>query len=146
MSEKHPTRDDYSFFMEIPTRWNDNDMLGHVNNVTYYSYFEAVVVKFVMEELGIDWYRAPHVPYTAENLCRYRRALRFPETILGALRIGRIGRTSYTYELALFRDGEEAPVADGYWVHVMVERDSERPTPLTDPVRAALARHVKAGA
>lgn len=134
-------REDYSYFLSIPTRWNDNDMLGHVNNVIYYSYFEAIVTKFVQEEMGVDWATAPEVPYTAENLCRFRRSLRFPETVEAALRISKIGNTSYTYELALFSQGAETPAADGYWVHVMVARDSEKPLPINPRLNKILEHH-----
>ena len=136
-------REDYSSFLSIPTRWNDNDMLGHVNNVIYYSYFEAIVTKFVQEEMGVDWAIAPEVPYTAENLCRFRRSLKFPETVEAALRISKVGNSAYTYELALFSTGVEEPAADGYWVHVMVARENEKPVPISDDIQKVLQRYLR---
>lgn len=134
-------REDYSYFLSIPTRWNDNDMLGHVNNVVYYSYFEAIVTKFVQEEMGVDWALAPEVPYTAENLCRFRRSLKFPETVEAALRISKIGNSAYTYELALFSEGVVEAAADGYWVHVMVTREGEKPVPINEEIKKVLRRY-----
>ncbi|MCW9035890.1 MAG: acyl-CoA thioesterase [Rhodospirillales bacterium] len=135
-------REDYTYFHSIPTRWNDNDMLGHVNNVIYYSYFEAIVTKFVQEEMGIDWALAPEVPYTAENLCRFKTALKFPETVEAALRVTRIGNTSFDYAIALFSAGKDQPAAEGHWVHVMVDRESEKPVPLTDDLKQVLKKHM----
>ncbi len=137
-------REDYTFFMSIPTRWNDNDMLGHVNNVVYYAYFEAIVTKFVQEEMGIDWANSSQVPYTAENLCRFKTALRFPETIEAALKVTRIGNSSFDYEIALFSEGKEDPAADGHWVHVLVERETEKPAALSPGLKKILKAHMKA--
>lgn len=134
------TRGDYSYLLEIPTRWNDKDMLGHVNNVFYYSYFEAIITKFVQEELKCNWAKSDIIPYAAENLCRFKKPLRFPEVIEGAMRISQIGRTSFVYELAIFSKGQDRPAATGYWVHVMVNRESERPIELTKGMRGILAK------
>ncbi|MCW8835433.1 MAG: acyl-CoA thioesterase [Rhodospirillales bacterium] len=135
------TRSDFTYFMDVPTRWNDNDMLGHVNNVIYYSYMEAVVVRFVSEVLGVDWYTSPLIPYAAESLCRFKRPLAFPQKVEAAMRISHIGNTSFSYELALFAEGDDALYAEGRWVHVMVERESERPTPISPDIRTTLERY-----
>lgn len=134
-------REDYPYRMIIPTRWNDNDMLGHVNNVVYYSYFEAVVVRFVQEETQTDWASASEIPYAAESLCRFIRPVKFPQTLEAGMRIERMGNSSVTYNLALFAEGEEKPAATGHWVHVWVDRDEERPVPIPDRARAAYERN-----
>ena len=129
-------RTDYPYRMTIPTRWNDNDMLGHVNNVVYYSYFEAVVVRFIMEETGTDWGAAPTIPYAAESLCRFLRPVKFPQTLEAGMRIEKIGTSSATYDMAVFAEGDDSPAATGHWVHVWVDRKTERPVPVPDSVRA----------
>jgi acyl-CoA thioester hydrolase len=139
--DKFPQRrGDYPYRMTIPTRWNDNDMLGHVNNVVYYSYFEAVVVRFVMEETGTDWGSAPFIPYAVESLCRFVRPVKFPQTLEAGMRVEKIGSSSVTYDMALFAEGDERPAAIGHWVHVWVDRKNERPVPIPDAVRAAYGK------
>lgn len=140
-AQNYKPREAYRFFTPVPTRWNDNDLLGHVNNVLYYRFFEVVIVKFLMEECKLDWFRSPILPYTAENRCRFRRPLSFPDVVEGALAIGRLGSTSITYEVALFRPGEDIPAADGDWVHVWVDRASERPVVMPEDLRAVMTRH-----
>jgi len=137
------TRDDFTYLTPIPTRWNDNDMLGHVNNVIYYSYFEAVVVRFLMEKCGVDWSDDRYIPYAAENLCRYKKPVAFPEELTGAMRIDKIGNTSFTYDLALFSEKWEEPAAEGHWVHVFVDRQGERPVPIPEDIRAKLVTYQK---
>lgn len=140
--ERHPERrEDYPYHMNIPTRWNDNDMLGHVNNVVYYSYFEAIVVRFMQEEAKNDWASAAALPYAAESLCRFIRPVKFPQNLEAGMRIEKIGRTSVTYALALFAEGDERPAATGHWVHVWVDRKTERPTDIPAVARAAYEKN-----
>ena len=89
-------RSDYRYFMTVPTRWNDNDMLGHVNNVVYYSYFEAVVVQFVMREMGLDWLKWQNIPYAVETRCRFWRPIAYPAIVEAGLVIERLGGSSVT--------------------------------------------------
>jgi len=133
------TRDDYTYFMPVPTRWNDNDMLGHVNNVVYYSYFEAVIVQFVMHEMGVDWLKSQIIPYATATRCRFWRPIAFPVTVEAGLVIERIGDTSATYGVALFAEGDDRPAATGQWVHVWVDRDEERPVGIPAHERALAA-------
>ena len=133
-------RENYRYIMSIPTRWMDNDMLGHVNNVTYYRFFEAVVVRFSMEEGGLDWHKDPVIPYAVESMCRYWRPVSYPETVDARLRIGRIGTSSVTYEIGLFTDGAAEPAATGHFVHVFIGRTSERPQPIPPAMRAVFEK------
>ena len=131
-------RVDYPYFLAIPTRWMDNDTYGHVNNVTYYSYFDTVVNEHLVRAGGLDIHNAPAIGLVVETSCRFHRPLSFPDTIDAGLRVARIGNSSVAYEIALFRTGDEAPAATGHFVHVWVERATERPTPVPERVRAAL--------
>jgi len=131
-------RVDYPYFLAIPTRWMDNDTYGHVNNVTYYSYFDTVVNEHLVRAGGLDIHDAPAIGLVVETSCRFHLPLSFPDTIDAGLRVARIGNSSVAYEIALFRTGDEAPAATGHFVHVWVERATERPTPVPERVRAAL--------
>jgi acyl-CoA thioester hydrolase len=137
-------RDAYPHFLTIPTRWMDNDTYGHVNNVTYYSYFDTVVNEHLIRAGGLDIRAAPVIGLVVETSCRFHRALSFPDIIDAGLRVARIGNTSVTYEIALFRSGDQAAAATGRFVHVWVERATQRPSPVPETIRAALAPLVTA--
>ena len=128
----------YPYFRTIPTRWMDNDAYGHVNNVTYYSYFDTVVNEHLIRAGGLDVARDPAVGLVVETSCTFRKPLAFPERIDAGLRVARIGTTSVTYEIGLFREGDPEPAANGRFVHVWVERATQRPVPVPPAIRAAL--------
>ena len=132
------TRAAYPYFRTIPTRWMDNDAYGHVNNVTYYSYFDTVVNEHLIRAGGLDIARDAVVGLVVETCCTFRKSLTFPERIDAGLRVARLGTTSVTYEIALFREGDDAPAANGRFVHVWVERSTQRPVPIPAAIRAAL--------
>jgi acyl-CoA thioester hydrolase len=132
-------RDDYRYFYTIPTRWNDNDQFGHLNNVIYYRLYEALIVQY-LTEVGLDWMQDPVIPYAAESLCRFRRAVSFPDVLDLGLRVIRVGRTSVVYALAMFRQGEDEAAATGHWVHVYVDRRSQQPMPVPEAIREAMRR------
>jgi len=135
------TRADYLFFRQIPTRWNDNDVYGHMNNVAYYEMFDTVINRFLIEEGGLDIFTAATIGIVPETRCRYRKPLRYPDVLDAALAVARLGRTSVTYDIALFRQGEDDAAAEGHFVHVFVNRsDQARAVPIPDQIRAALAR------
>ena len=138
--EQMPSRADYRWFLPIPTRWMDNDVYGHVNNVVYYSYFDTVVNKMLIAEGLLDIEHSPTIGLCVESHCNFAAPLVFPETVEAALRIGRLGTSSVRYEIALFREGVEAPAATGHFVHVFVDRATRRPTPLDENARQKLAR------
>ena len=129
----------YRHFLAIPTRWMDNDAYGHVNNVTYYSYFDTVVNEHLIRAGGLDIGRAPEIGIVVETSCRFHRSLSFPETIDAGLSVARLGTSSVTYDIGLFRQHDDAPAATGRFVHVWVERATQRPTSVPPRIRAALA-------
>jgi acyl-CoA thioester hydrolase len=141
------SRDAYPHVLAIPTRWKDNDVYGHVNNVEYYSYFDTVINAWLIREGGLDIHAGAAIGLCAESHCAFHAAVSFPDVIDAGLRVGKLGTSSVRYEIGLFRAGEAEPVATGWFVHVFVERESRRPTPIPDGVRAALERlHVSAEA
>ena len=127
------------FELEIPTRWNDNDIYGHVNNVEYLAFFDTVINTYLITAGGLDIEAGPVIGLCAESHCTYRDAFSFPETVLARLRVGKLGRTSVRYEIELSRRGDSEPAATGYFVHVFVDRGTRRPTEIPAPLRAALA-------
>ncbi len=131
-------RSGYHHFLAIPTRWMDNDSYGHVNNVTYYSYFDTVVNEHLVRVGGLDIGNDPVVGYVVETSCRFRKPLSFPEAIDAGLRIARLGATSVTYEIGIFRQGDDEPAATGRFVHVWVDRATQRPAPIPPRIRAVL--------
>ena len=135
-----PRRADYPHFLPIPTRWMDNDVYGHVNNVVYYSYFDTVVNAYLIAEGGLDIEKSPVIGLVVETLCRYFKPIAFPDTLDVGLRVGKLGNSSVRYEIAIFRQGDAAPAAAGHFVHVYVDRASRRPVPVPEPMRRALAR------
>ena len=132
-------RDDYRYFYTIPTRWNDNDQFGHLNNVIYYRLYDALIVQY-LTEAGLDWMKDPVIPYAAESLCRFRRAVSFPDVLDLGLRVIRVGRTSVVYAVAMFRKGEQEAAATGHWVHVYVNRESQQPMPVPELIRSVMLR------
>ena len=133
------TRGDYSYWLVIPTRWMDNDIYAHVNNVHYYSFFDTVIAHFLIHEGGLDIHAGAVIGLCVESGCRFRRPLTFPEPVDAGLRVGRLGNSSVRYEVGLFPAGEDEVAADGHFVHVFVDRETRRPHTLPDGIRAALA-------
>jgi acyl-CoA thioester hydrolase len=138
---KHlPTRAAYRYFLDIPTRWMDNDVYRHVNNVTYYSWFDTVVARFLLGSGAINLTDSPVIGVVVETLCRYHAPVAFPETVTAGLRVERLGNTSIRYGIAIFREGEETASAEGHFVHVYVDRATQtRPQPLPPLLREAAA-------
>lgn len=141
-NEKIPVgkRADYPHFLAIPTRWMDNDLYGHVNNVVYYSYFDTVVNRYLIDPGGLDIHNGPVVGIVAETQCRYFRSFTYPETVEAGLRVARLGNSSVRYEIGLFGAGEDTARAEGHFVHVFVARGGNKPTPIPDGIRTALER------
>ena len=132
-------RSDFPVLRALPTRWADEDVYGHVNNAVHYLLFDTAVNGWLLEATGTDVRRLPAVGLVVETSCRYFAELRFPETVTAGLALESLGTSSVVYRLALFGERGEAPAAVGRFVHVYVDRVSRRPTPVPDPVRAALA-------
>jgi len=141
MSRPEPEqRTAYHYFRRITTRWMDNDVYGHVNNVVYYSYFDTVVNTFLVNEAGLNIETGPVIGLCVESHCRYLSSLAFPDVLDAGLRISRIGRSSVRYEVGIFRAGERAAAAQGQFVHVFVDRRTRRPVDLPERMRTALTR------
>jgi acyl-CoA thioester hydrolase len=140
MRRPPPRRADYAWFRAIPTRWMDNDIYGHVSNVTYYSYFDTLIAQFLMGEGGLDPWTADIVGIAVETGCRLHRSLAFPDLVHAGLRVGHLGRSSCRYEIGIFRNDEDEAAADGHFVHVFVERQGQRPVPIPPAIRTALER------
>jgi acyl-CoA thioester hydrolase len=131
-------RADFRAFVTITTRWMDNDAYGHVNNVIYYSWFDTAVNRFLIDHGLLDIAASPVISVVAETGCRYRTPVTYPEEITVGLRVGHLGRTSVRYELAVFRNDEDAAVAEGHFVHVSVDRATMRPVPIPAVMRSHL--------
>jgi len=134
------SRTDYRHFTAVTTRWKDNDVYGHVNNVEYYSYFDTVINTYLIVEGGLDIYRGDAIGVCAESHCRFLGEMAFPETIEGGVRVEKLGTSSVRYGIGLFRQGHDAPAAEGWFVHVFVDRLTRKPVPIPPALREALQR------
>ncbi|WP_323120861.1 acyl-CoA thioesterase [Burkholderia alba] len=132
-------RSAYRHFLPITTRWMDNDVYGHVNNVVYYSYFDTVVNEFLIRAGVLDVERGSTIGLVVETQCNYFAPLVFPQRVDAGLRVAKLGSSSVRYEIGLFAEGDPTAAAQGHFVHVYVGRDSRRPVALPDALRAALA-------
>jgi acyl-CoA thioester hydrolase len=126
----------YPHRVTIQTRWNDNDVYGHLNNVEYYSFFDTAINRWLIEEGGLDIHSGGVIGVCAESHCEYKGAAAFPESVDVLLRVGKLGRSSVRYELAIARGDDE--LATGWFVHVFVDRQSRRPVEIPEQLRGAL--------
>ncbi|WP_395663015.1 acyl-CoA thioesterase [Aestuariivirga sp.] len=131
-------RSEWRHFLEIQTRWEDNDVYGHVNNAVYYSWFDTAVNNWLIHKGLLDLERSPVVSLVAETGCSYFESVTYPEPIDIGLRADRIGTSSVTYGLGVFRKGSDLAAAVGRFVHVSVDRETRRPVPLPEALRLAL--------
>jgi len=139
-AEQPQQRQAYKSVVTIPTRWLDNDIYGHVNNINYYSFFDTAIAHYLMREGSFDPWTSEIIGFCVESGCRFRKAIRFPDMVTAGLRVTRIGRSSVRYEIGLFKGDEDETAADGYFVHVFVNRQTETPEPLPAPIRSSLAQ------
>ena len=128
----------YPHVLEIPTRWMDNDVYGHVNNVQYYAYFDTVINEYLIRAGGLDIHAGAVIGVCAESHCTYHAAIAFPDVVRAGLRVGKLGRSSARYEIGLFAGESDEPAATGWFVHDFVDRDSRRPAEIPPGVRSAL--------
>lgn len=131
-------RSAYRIFRTIGTRWMDNDVYGHVNNVVYYSWFDTAVNGYLIEQGALDIHHGEVVGLVIETQCNYFESLAFPQAVLAGLRVAHLGRSSVRYQVGLFSESGELTAAAGHFVHVYVDRTSRRPVPLPDTLKAAL--------
>jgi acyl-CoA thioester hydrolase len=132
------SRDRYRHFLAIPTRWIDNDAYGHVNNVVYYAWFDTVVNRYLVDAGVLDIQAGAVIGLVVETHCQYFSPIAFPDVAHAGLRVATLGTSSVRYEVGMFRGEDKRAAAQGYFVHVYVDRASGRPVPLPAPLRAAL--------
>ncbi|MEH6551572.1 MAG: thioesterase family protein [Pseudomonadales bacterium] len=135
-----PVRSDYKTFYPISTRWMDNDVYGHVNNVTYYSYFDTAANRYLMEEGYLDIQSAPVIGFVVSSACDYFSPIAHPDELQVGIRVDKLGNRSVTYGIAIFRQGEEKASAAGHFVHVFVDRASNTATKIPSSIRQALEK------
>ncbi len=140
VSDAPATPADFPHLRDITTRWKDNDVYGHVNNVEYLSFFDTVINAWLIEAGGLDVERGDVIGLCAESHCAFRAPLAFPDTVRAGLRVAHLGRSSVRYEIGLFRAGDDRLAATGWFVHVFVGRDDRRPAEIPGRLRAALER------
>ncbi len=131
-------RSAYRVLRPITTRWADNDVYGHVNNVVYYSWFDTAVNAHLIEQGALDIHHGPVIGLVIETQCNYFAPLSFPQTVWAGLRVANLGTSSVRYEVGLFADGEDMAAACGHFVHVYVDRHTRRPVPLPEPLKTTL--------
>lgn len=140
MSRTPPShRADYRLFVPVTTRWHDNDVYGHVNNVIYYAWFDTAVNRFLIDNGLLDIAASQAIGLMVESGCRYHRSISYPDEVTIGLRVGRLGTSSVRYELAAFRAAEDTASADAHLVHVFVDRATQRPVPIPPAARERLA-------
>jgi acyl-CoA thioester hydrolase len=130
----------YRHFCPVPTRWMDNDVYGHVNNVVYYSYFDTAINRFLVEEGGLDIAAGATIGLCVESHCKYSRPVAFPDALEAGLGVEHLGRSSVRYGIGIFVAGQDAAVAEGWFVHVFVDRATRTSTLIPDRIRTALTR------
>ena len=146
MSDRRPPeqRADYKFFLDIPTRWMDNDVYGHVNNVVYYAFFDTAINRYLIDAGGLDIFDGPVIGLAVETGCSFAKAVRFPDALEAGLRVAKLGTSSVRYEVGIFVKGEPEAAAHGHFVHVFVDRATRRATPIPQRLRDAMARLLRA--
>jgi acyl-CoA thioester hydrolase len=132
-------REQYPHTRVITTRWLDNDAYGHVNNAVHYSLFDTVVNSWLIERGALDVQAADVIGLVVETGCHYFAALTYPEPVTAALRVAHVGRSSVRYEIALFAEEDGSAAAQGHFVHVYVDRETQRPVKLPEALERALA-------
>ncbi len=131
-------RKKYRHFVSIATRWRDNDLYGHVNNIEYYGYFDTAINLYLIQQGNLDIRAGASIGVCAESHCKFVAEIAFPEVVEAGLCVEHLGRSSVRYGIGLFRDGTDALVAEGWFVHVFIDRVTRRPSELTPVLRTAL--------
>lgn len=138
------TRETFRHFQVIATRWADNDIYGHVNNVVYYSYFDTIVNQYLIEQRVLDIEKSTVIGLVVETQCQYFSPITFPDVVHAGLRVAKLGNSSVRYEIGLFRNDEKTASAQGHFIHVYVDRASRRSVALPEDLRSALQKIVAA--
>ena len=145
MRDTPKTRDHFHHFLPISTRWSDNDVYGHVNNVVYYQWFDTVVNEFLIAHGTLDIHDGDAIGLVVETHCNYFSSIAFPEPVTAGLCVAQLGKSSVRYEVGIFRGDDREASAQGHFVHVYVDRVTRKPTPIPDKARALLASIQRAG-
>ncbi|WP_180102513.1 thioesterase family protein [Acinetobacter sp. YH12126] len=140
MKPKTKRRQNYRFLFPIQTRWADNDMYGHVNNVIYYSYFDTAANALLIQHAGFDLRNTPIIGLVVDSACSFLQELSYPEIIEVGVAIEKIGNSSLRYDLAIFKQGQNEAAAQGHFVHVFVDRQTRKSTSIPDDMRDALTQ------
>ncbi|MEY3720595.1 MAG: hypothetical protein RL618_1114 [Pseudomonadota bacterium] len=138
MRDTTKTRDHFRHFLPISTRWSDNDVYGHVNNVVYYQWFDTVVNEFLIAHGTLDIHEGDAIGLVVETHCNYFSSVAFPERVTAGLCVAKLGTSSVRYEVGIFRGDDRKASAQGHFVHVYVDRVTRKPTPISDKARALL--------
>jgi acyl-CoA thioester hydrolase len=133
----------FPHFLEISTRWMDNDVYGHVNNVVYYSFFDTVVNRYLIDNGALDYRSGEVIGLVVETRCSYFKPISYPDRVTAAVSVAHLGTSSVRYRVAVFRNDDDDAAAQGHFVHVYVDRASSRPVPLPEVLREALVRIVR---
>lgn len=133
-----PTRSAYRYFTPITTRWADNDIYGHINNVAYYAFFDSAANIYLIREGGLDIANASVIGVVVESKCNYHAPLTYPQPLVAGVRVDKLGTRSVTYGIAIFDETSDLASAHGHFVHVFVDRATRRPVEIPAPLRAAL--------
>jgi acyl-CoA thioester hydrolase len=141
--EAAQTRADFPHFLEITTRLMDNDVYGHVNNVIYYSFFDTVVNRYLIDNGALDYVKGAVIGLVVETRCSYFKPISYPDRVTAALSVDHLGKSSVRYRVAVFRNDDDGAAAQGEFTHVYVDRASSRPVPLPDVLRDVLTRLVR---
>jgi acyl-CoA thioester hydrolase len=140
MPRERPHLADYPFLTPITTRWNDNDVYGHINNVAYYSYFDTAANLWLIREGGLDIARGDVIGLVVESRCEYHVPLAYPAALRAGVRVDKLGNRAVTYDIAIFGEGDALGAAHGHFVHVFVDRQTRQPVPIPPKLRDALSR------
>lgn len=133
-------RADYPHWLSIQTRWMDNDIYGHVNNVQYYSFFDTVINDYLIRHCELNPASSDVIGLAVETHCQFHASLEFPEPVAAGLRVDKLGNSSVRYEVGIFGEHADIPAATGHFVHVFVDAKTRRPVELPDPIRAGLSK------
>lgn len=136
------TRNQFKFFLPIQTRWADNDIYGHVNNVTYYSYFDTAANSLLIQKTNFDIHQSEIIGLVVDSACSFLQELSFPEIVEVGVAIGKIGNSSLRYELAIFKQGQATAAAQGHFVHVFVDRENRKSTTIPNEMRTILEQYL----
>lgn len=141
--ERRPpiTRAAFTWFAQITTRWHDNDLYGHVNNVVYYSFFDTAIAGLLLGEGGLDPWNDPVIGIAVENACRFHASIAYPDLVTAGVGIAHLGTSSVRYTIGIFKNDETTAAAEGHFVHVFVDRASQRPTKIPAKIRTVLESH-----